>query len=226
MSGDFTRVDEVRDVYRRRARHYDISANLYYLLGFREWAYRRRAVDALQLEAGATVVEIGCGTGLNFNLLQQRIGPEGRIIGVDLTDAMLEQARQRCVERGWRNVELVQSSAADYEFPSGIDGVLSTFALTLEPNYEAVIASGARALKQDGRWVVADLRVPDNWLAHLAPLLVFLVRPFAVSMAITRRHPWEAMQRQLDGFHYGERYFGAVYIASGKPRGTPEKLHG
>ncbi len=83
------------DIYRKRAKHYDVSANLYYLIGFREYAYRRKAVAALKLQPGDTVVEIGCGTGLNFPLLQQAVGPEGRLIGVDLTDSMLEQARQR-----------------------------------------------------------------------------------------------------------------------------------
>lgn len=47
-------------VYRKRARHYDVTANFYYLLGFREFAYGRMAVDALGLQQGDCVVEIGC----------------------------------------------------------------------------------------------------------------------------------------------------------------------
>ena len=75
---DFTTREEVLGVYRKRARRYDLTANAYYLLGFREWAYRKRAIEALGLERGDTVVEIGCGTGLNFGLIEQRIGPQGR----------------------------------------------------------------------------------------------------------------------------------------------------
>ncbi len=60
--------EHVIGTYRDRAQHYDITANLYYLFGFREWAYRRKAVQALRLRPGDTVVEIGCGTGLNFPL--------------------------------------------------------------------------------------------------------------------------------------------------------------
>jgi len=59
---DFTTSEEVNEVYRRRARFFDWSVNAYYLIGFRWWAYRHRAVAALQLQPGATVVEIGCGT--------------------------------------------------------------------------------------------------------------------------------------------------------------------
>lgn len=57
---------ELKALDRKRSRWYDFTANLYYLLGFREWAYRKKAVAALNLKPGDTVVEIGCGTGLNL----------------------------------------------------------------------------------------------------------------------------------------------------------------
>lgn len=63
--------------YRKRAENYDFTANLYYLFGYREWAYRRLAVDALHLQSGDTVVELACGTGLNFPLYQQAVSPQG-----------------------------------------------------------------------------------------------------------------------------------------------------
>jgi hypothetical protein len=53
---DFTTPEEVNEVYRRRARFYDWSVNAYYLIGFRWWAYRRRAIAALGLQPGATIV--------------------------------------------------------------------------------------------------------------------------------------------------------------------------
>lgn len=54
---------ELTALYRKRAKRYDWTANRYYLIGFREWAYRKKAVAALCLMRGDTVVEIGCGTG-------------------------------------------------------------------------------------------------------------------------------------------------------------------
>lgn len=53
---------EVADLYRKRAKRYDFTANLYYLIGLREWAYRKQAVEALNLQRGDTVVEIGLST--------------------------------------------------------------------------------------------------------------------------------------------------------------------
>lgn len=218
MPGDFTTRGEVAEVYRRRAAWYDLSANLYYLIGFREQAYRRRAVDRLELRAGDTVVEIGCGTGLNFRLLEGRIGPGGRIVGVDLSPEMLAGAASRIRRNRWDNIELVRSAAADYVFADKVDGILSTFALTLEPEYDRVIARGMEALSPGRRWVVADLRIPRNWLRHLAPLLVFLVRPFAVSLEVAERQPWISIANRLADTTYDEAYLGVVYIASGTRR--------
>ena len=106
--------EQIRDLYRKRAGRYDLTANLYYLIGFRERHYRKRAVAALDLQKGDTVVELGCGTGLNFSYLQSMVGPEGKIVGVDLTDAMLARAAQRVDRHGWRNVELVQADAGSF----------------------------------------------------------------------------------------------------------------
>ncbi|MDH3475803.1 MAG: methyltransferase domain-containing protein [Rhodospirillales bacterium] len=214
--GAFTTRPEVRAVYQRRARHYDFAAKLYYLIGFREQAYRKMAIEALQLRRGDRVVDIGCGTGLNFAILQDKVGPKGRIIGVDLSPAMLAEARRRVTGHGWSNVELVESAAAAYLFPREIDGILSTLALTLEPDYDAVIARGAEALRPGDRWVVLDIKLPFNWLRHLAPYVIFLVRPFAVSLALAERHPWVAMERHLENTTLTELYFGFAYIASGE----------
>jgi ubiquinone/menaquinone biosynthesis C-methylase UbiE len=167
-------------LYRKRAKRYDRSTLLLYLAGFHHWAYRKRAVESLALCQGDTVVDLGCGTGLNFSLLQARVGQSGKIIGVDLTDAMLDQAAERVAANGWSNVELVKSDAAKYAFPSGLEGILSTFALTLVPDFDEVVRNGALALAQGKRFVVLDFKRPSGWLMNrAAPLLAkLLTGPF------------------------------------------------
>ncbi len=204
-------------VYRRRAPRYDFTANLCYLIGFRLGAYRRAAVAQLKLQPGDTVVEVGCGTGLNFPLLQRVIGPAGRIIGVDLTDAMLAQARRRIEREGWRNVDLVACDAARYEFPGRAGGILSTFALMMVPEYESVIERGARALAPGRRWVVADLKIPEWPGARLcARALVPFYRPFGVTLDLAGRHPWESIARHMKNATVSPRFFGFAYVATGE----------
>ena len=206
---------EIIDIYHRRAPHYDISANLYYVIGFRESAYRKKAVAALKLRQGDTVVELGCGTGLNFPYLQQAVGPSGRIIGVDLTDRMLETAKDRVRRKGWSNVDLICSDAATYDYPSGVDGVLSTFALTLFPEFDAVIRRGAGALSPGGSFVVLDFKKPANAPEWLIRLMLLSTKPFGVTLDLAERHPWESMARYLSENEMKEYFFGFVYIAAG-----------
>lgn len=209
---------QIVDIYRRRAARYDWSSKLYRLLGFREGTYRRLAVRALALSPGDTVVDLACGTGLNFPEIEEKIGPEGRLIGVDLTDAMLARARERVEREGWTNVELVESDAASYEFPPGIDGVVSTCAITLVPEFDDIIARGAAALAPGGRFVVYDLKEPERWPEWAIRAYVAISRPFAVTRDLGERRPWESIARHFPVHAVAELYGGAAYVAVGEKR--------
>ena len=96
---------EIQDKYRRQAKRYDFAVQLYRLLGLHIKAYRLRAVEPLRLKRGDCVIDLGCGTGLNFPLLVERIGAGGRLIDVDLCPEMLAFARERAARSGWNNIE-------------------------------------------------------------------------------------------------------------------------
>ncbi len=210
--------NEIQQIYGRRAGNYDVTANLYYLLGFREQAYRKRAVRALGLQPGGVVVEIGCGTGLNFTLLQDQIGPVGRIVGVDLTQAMLEKARRRSRRKGWKNVELVHSSAAQFNYPGTVNGIISTFAMTLIPEYDSVIRRGVACLAPGGRIAILDFKAPMGWPAWLIQLWLGITRPFAVTLDLAERRPYESVQRWCQGASLEEFYSGLAYLSVGERR--------
>src|SRR5580692_11363669 len=216
------RRDRLIETYRKKAKRYDITSRLYPVPGYPHQGQRLRAVQALGLRAGDSVIDIACGTGLNFPLIEQAIGPEGRIVGVDLTDAMLAQARDRIEANGWSNVSLVQSDAAEFDFPAEADAILSTYALSQVPECAAVIAHGAAALSAGGRWVVLDLKVPDRTPGWLTQLGTATVRPFAWIDEWVMRRPWEAiraaMQEELADPSWTEMFFGTAFLAAGSKR--------
>ena len=162
---------------------------------------------------------MACGTGLNFPLLQKAAGPGGRIVGVDLTDAMLARAQDRIKANGWSNVSLVQADAAGFDFPAEVDAILSTYALTQVPECAEVIAHGTAALSAGGRWAVLDLKVPGSTPGWLAQLGTATVRPFASIDEWIMRRPWEAiraaMQEELADFAWTELFFGTAFLAAG-----------
>lgn len=210
----FSKV-EIDALYTKRAGNYDWSANLYYLLGFREAHYRKRAVSSLGLRSGDTVVEIGCGTGLNFRYLQDAVGERGRIVGVDLTDAMLEQAEERVRRNGWNNVELVHTDAAKFGFPDVVHGVISSFAITLVPEYDSIIQRASIALGPDGRMVILDLKLPESWPRWLVRLGVIITRPFGVTLDLSSRQPWRAMENHFSHVAVENVYGRFAFIAVG-----------
>jgi ubiquinone/menaquinone biosynthesis C-methylase UbiE len=205
-------------VYRKRAKRYDRSALLLYLLGFRHEAYRKRAIECLALKAGDTVVDLGCGTGLSFSLLRAQIGPSGRIIGVDLTDAMLEQARLQVAAHGWTNIELVKSDVTDYAFPQGVDGIFSAFALTLSAGFDDVVRKGAWALLPGKRFVILDFkRATGGFMNLIAPVLAkLLTGAFGGTIQMASRKPWQSLGKYLLLQEFTNLYFGGAYIAVGK----------
>ena len=219
MSEIDTTREHLIKTYRKKAKHYDLTSRLYPVPGYPQRAQRVRAVQALGLRPGGSVVDIACGTGLNFSLIEQVIGPNGTIVGVDLTDAMLTQAQHRIRANGWSNIRLVQADAAAFDFPTEVDAILSTYALTQVPECADVIARGAAALSYGGRWAVLDLKAPDNAPQWLAQFGIALARPFGSIDDWIMRRPWErigaAMHDTLADLSWTELFFGTAFLAAG-----------
>lgn len=212
--------DYIIQTYRKRAANYDFTANLYCLFGYREWAYRRMAVKALKLQPGDTVMELACGTGINFSLFQEYIGSTGKIIGVDLTDAMLEQAQKRVEKQRWDNVTLIQHDASTFQIPSQVNAIFSSFALSIFPDTEKVLVNIANSLPLNGRLVLLELQIPTFWPSWIASTAVALMKPFAITDDWVVRRPWETIRntikKLLDNVEVTEHYFGLTYIISGE----------
>jgi demethylmenaquinone methyltransferase/2-methoxy-6-polyprenyl-1,4-benzoquinol methylase len=202
--------------YRKYAENYDLAVKLYHLLGLKIGKYRKMTVGALELSKGDTVVELGCGTGLNFPLVLDVIGPEGKLIGVDITDKMLDQARNRVKENGWNNVELVQSDFAEYQFPKDLDGIYVTGALQYSPQYDKIIKKGYEALKPGKNFVVFDFKMPKGHSKIFAPILIFFTKAFEANEEYLQRHAWESIENYFEKTTFREGWGGFVYISVGK----------
>ncbi|HEV2062146.1 MAG TPA: methyltransferase domain-containing protein [Solirubrobacteraceae bacterium] len=110
------------------------------------------------IEPGATVLDLGCGAGTDLLIAAQMVGPEGRVVGVDMTASMLDRVRQSAREMGLENVELHESLIESLPLEdASVDVVISNGVIDLVPDKEAVFAEIDRVLRPGGRLQVADV---------------------------------------------------------------------
>jgi demethylmenaquinone methyltransferase/2-methoxy-6-polyprenyl-1,4-benzoquinol methylase len=206
--------EAVRDLYDRLAPGYDLVAAAYGLVGAGH--FYRRAARALELRPGDTVVDLGCGTGANLPYLAEAVGPTGRVVGVDLSPGMLDEARERVEQHGWENVQLVEADVRAFTFPELLGGVVSTFALEMVPEHDAVIERAVAALAPGGRIAVGGLRRPEGWPEWLIRVGEWINRPFGVTRAYEDVQPWHAIRRHARDISVEKYLFGAAYLAVGE----------
>jgi demethylmenaquinone methyltransferase/2-methoxy-6-polyprenyl-1,4-benzoquinol methylase len=193
---------------------------------------RRRAIELLNLAPGAVVVDVACGTGLNFPLIEERIGPSGTLIGIDLTTGMLNRARARVRRAGWANVTLVQLDVTQLTRErlvqvallsegTGVDAVVCTLGMSVIPEWEkaweamlAILCPGGRAALMDG-----SPPVEPTLRTRLASPLVWLgCRYFAADWT---REPWKLVRRDLDNVQITWSRSRYVHAAGGTKPDRP-----
>jgi SAM-dependent methyltransferase len=113
-----------------------------------------------ELRSGERVVDVGCGAGIDSLIAAKKVGPSGRVIGVDMTPSMLEKARDAARESGLANVEFRRGYAEELPVDDGwADAVISNGVLNLMPDKAAALEEMARVLKPGGRLQIGDILV-------------------------------------------------------------------
>ncbi|ELZ91891.1 alkanonic acid methyltransferase [Haloferax mucosum ATCC BAA-1512] len=184
--------------YTRWARLYDTIALRAPSVGL----VRSEAADALRLEPGDTVVEMGCGTGANLPYLAERVGNEGTVVGVDFSLGVLDVARERV--RDYSNVTLARADATRPPIQKHApDAVLATFVSGMFDDPAAVVSLWADLVGPGGRLCLVDLaETTDSTWRTLNPVFRALVRVTAPPGTRTMREsPTAVLDERLVSAH-------------------------
>jgi ubiquinone/menaquinone biosynthesis C-methylase UbiE len=176
--------------------------------------FRTRALERLSAVKDATVLDLACGTGQNFPWLAQHVGPQGWIVGLDISSGMLRRARRRGARRGWPDIRLIQMDAAHLcGMEARVDLIVCTYGFTAMRGWEAAFQNSWNWLKPGGTYLIHDI---DGQRRNL--------HTWAVELA-TRSHfgdrVWEPLQRgcldfRMDYIDPSAHLFGGrLFVATG-----------
>jgi len=113
--------------------------------------------------AGESVIDIGCGSGTTVLALAARVGPKGRVIGADISEASVAKARERIAAAGLRNAEVMLADASSHRFaPQSCDLLFSRFGVMFFADPVAAFANFRKAMKPGGRFTATVFRTPKE----------------------------------------------------------------
>jgi len=161
-------------------------------------AARAEVINALDIQVGQKVLDIGSGPGLLARDIAKRLGETGVMLGVDMADNMIESAQKLCIDMPWVSFE--QCDAMSLPYPdNSFDAVVSTQVYEYVPDLNSALAEFGRVLRPGGRGVIVDTdwafpywnatdtsirgRLIEAWKAHCAQESVPLRLPAAINFA-------------------------------------------
>ncbi len=194
------------EAYRSQAGRYDRRTE-----AFQHW--RERLVARLPVRPGDTVLDVGCGTGLCLPLLHDKVGPTGRIVGIDASEDMLQVAADRVTTHGWDNVRLVAAPAERAPIEGPADAALFCAVHDVLQS-RAALGRVFEHLRPGAAVAAGGGKSPGPWLRHMRGWVHALHAPFVADFTGFDK-PWRLLAEFVPDLRVHENSFGAGFLALG-----------
>jgi demethylmenaquinone methyltransferase/2-methoxy-6-polyprenyl-1,4-benzoquinol methylase len=184
--------------------------------------YRKDAISVLSLKKGQTVLDVACGTGLNFPYLLNGVGPNGLIIAVDIAPGMLEKAKIRAQNNGFNNIHFILGDVSEIELPK-VDAVAACWCMISIPNYHKALENIVESLRPHGKIAILDFKRMNGFPGPIFnPIFEWICR---FTHQDVTREPWHDLKRLLGNVQMREWKYGAILSSVYLAWGTKEPKH-
>jgi demethylmenaquinone methyltransferase/2-methoxy-6-polyprenyl-1,4-benzoquinol methylase len=185
-------------------------------------SFKKKAFKESSLNTGDHVLVFCCGTGLDFPLILNKIGTEGRITGVDFSSRMLKSADKKIRKNNWVNIELVHSDVTQFEnklMPKADSGVC-TLGFSIIPDYTRAYQNLLSNVKPGGEIIIGDMQLASGWQARLNPVTILLAKRFGGSYEGHKNSLllYDKMVNDLKELKKREFFFKSYYYCIGRNR--------
>jgi demethylmenaquinone methyltransferase/2-methoxy-6-polyprenyl-1,4-benzoquinol methylase len=197
-------LKQVKEVYSVLGRY----PFYYKLMSFGINKLRKKAIERLDLKKGDKVLEIACGTGLNFPLLEERVGRQGLIVGVDYVKDMVNASRKLIKNKGFKNITVIKKDAAKLNLNEKFDAVLSITGISAMPDHINALKQVKKMLKKEGILVILDSKKPNNPFLNVLTNILKWSKSYDQKKDIIRD-----IKKMFGNVEIKERLFGSVFIA-------------
>lgn len=192
--------------YQRKAKIYDTTID-----GTN--SIRSQTIALLQLQAGASVLDVGCGSAVSIPALREGVGNSGCVYGFDQSPEMLAIASRKATQMQWTNVSLQHGFAEAVRFERPLDAILFHYTHDILQS-QAAIDNILSQAKPGARVAIAGMKNFPWWTGPL--MILSFCKNFAWNgnpSGLTK--PWRLIRPQLDDFQIRSTQWGMGYIASG-----------
>lgn len=117
---------------------------------------RKKAINKLNLKEGCKVLDIACGTGLNFKYIEKIIKNKGKIIAIDYSKEMLNIAKKLIKKNKYKNIKLIKADAANIKLKTNFDAIISTLGFSSIPNHKKALITAINQLKKGKKLVILE----------------------------------------------------------------------
>ena len=150
---------QVESIYDRYAKH------IHVLFGgvTESLPYRRKAIARLNIAQNSSVLDVACGIGSNFRIIEGYLRDTGTLVGIDISSESLKIAKKMVAKHNWTNVQLVNTNITEYRPKKRFDAILCTFALEIITDYRSAIDNIFELLTPNGRFVMLGMKSRNGW---------------------------------------------------------------